>query len=56
MVDATRANERGGARLKFILVMAVIFAGSYIAYMFLPVAYNAYEWKDLMQHKVDVAA
>ena len=56
MVDATRANERGGARLKFILVMAVIFAGSYIAYMFLPVAYNAYVLKDLMQHKVDVAA
>lgn len=56
MVDATRANERGGARLKFILVMAVIFAGAYIGYMLLPVAYNAYVWKDLMQHKVDVAA
>lgn len=52
----TRADERGGAQLKFILVMAVICAVAYAAYLFLPVAYNAYVFKDLMQHKVDVAA
>ena len=52
----TRANERGGAQLKFILVMAVICAVAYAAYLYLPVAYNAYVLKDLMQHKVDVAA
>lgn len=56
MVNATRSNERGSARLKFLLVMAIIFAGGYAGYLFLPVAYNAYVWKDLMQHKVDVAA
>lgn len=52
----TRSNERGGARLKFILVMAVICAVAYAAYLYLPVAYDAYVLKDLMQHKVDVAA
>lgn len=52
----TRANERGGARLKFILVMAAICALGYAAYLYLPVAYDAYVLKDLMQHKVDVAA
>ena len=52
----TRANERGGARLKFILVMAAICAFGYAAYLYLPVAYDAYVLKDLMQHKVDVAA
>lgn len=52
----TRADERGGARLKFILVMAVICAVGYAAYLYLPVAYDAYVLKDLMQHKVDVAA
>ena len=51
-----RANERGGARLKFILVMAAICALGYAAYLYLPVAYDAYVLKDLMQHKVDVAA
>ena len=52
----SRSNERGGARLKFILVMAVICAVGYVAYLYLPIDYNAYVWKDLMQHKVDVAA
>jgi hypothetical protein len=51
-----RANERGGARLKFILVMAAICALGYAGYLYLPVAYDAYVLKDLMQHKVDVAA
>jgi hypothetical protein len=51
-----RATERGSARLKFILVMAIIGVGGYIAYMFIPVLYQAYLFKDLMQHDVDVAA
>ncbi len=56
MVKTTRPNERGSARLKFLLVMAIICLGAYAGYLFLPVAYNAHVWKDLMQHKVDVAA
>src|SRR6185436_5702799 len=41
-----RTNERGSARLKFILIMAVIGI----------VAYQAYLFKDLMQHDVDVCS
>ena len=51
-----RKGERGGARLKFILVMTVIGIVAYAGYMFLPVAYQAYLFKDLMQHDVDVAS
>ena len=50
------SSERGSARLKFILFMAVVLVGAYVGYMFFPVVYHAYVWKDLMQHKVDVAA
>jgi hypothetical protein len=51
-----RTTERGSARLKFILVMAVIGLVAYMGYMYLPVAYQAYLFKDLMQHDVDVAS
>jgi hypothetical protein len=51
-----RTTERGSARLKFILVMAVIGVLAYMGYMYLPVAYQAYLFKDLMQHDVDVAS
>jgi len=52
----SRTTERGSARLKFILVVAVIGIVAYIGYMFLPVAYQAYLFKDLMQHDVDVCS
>ena len=51
-----RANERGSARLKFIVVVAIIGCIGYAAYLYIPVAYRAYLFKDLMQHYVDVAA
>ncbi|HKP48137.1 MAG TPA: hypothetical protein VJT50_16165 [Pyrinomonadaceae bacterium] len=47
--------QRGSARLKFIVVMAIIGLVAYIGYMYVPVAYQAYLFKDLMQHNVDVA-
>jgi len=51
-----RTTERGSARLKFIIVMAVIGIVAYMGYMYLPVAYQAYLFKDLMQHDVDVCS
>ncbi|MEP6743071.1 MAG: hypothetical protein ABJB61_11275 [bacterium] len=51
-----KKSQRGSARLKFILVMAIIASVAYIGYMFLPVLYQAYLFKDLMQHNVDVAS
>jgi hypothetical protein len=47
--------ERGGARLKFVIVMAIIAAVGYAGYQFIPVAYQNYQLKDLMQHYVDTA-
>jgi len=55
-MNVPRSNERGSARLKFLLVMIVIAAVAYGGYVFVPVAYQAYLFKDLMQHDVDVAA
>ena len=50
-----RNNERGSASLKFVIVMAFMGACAYIGYMYVPVAYQANLYKDLMQHYADVA-
>jgi hypothetical protein len=51
-----RSGERGSASLKFLIVMALIGATAYAGYLYVPVAFNASTYKDLMQHYVDVAA
>jgi len=51
-----RANERGGARLKFIVVILIIVAIAYVGYLYIPVSYQSYMFKDLMQHNADVAS
>jgi len=51
-----RTSERGSARLKFIVVIGTIAIIAYSGYQFIPVAYQAYQFKDLMQHEVDTAA
>jgi len=51
-----RTSERGSARLKFVIVIAIIAVGAYALYMYVPVAYQGYLFKDLMQHNVDVAS
>ena len=50
-----RRSEEGGARLKFLIVLAIIAAVAYAGYQFIPVVYSAYQIKDLMQHDVDTA-
>ena len=50
------SNERGGASIKFLIVMAVVGCFVYAGYQYIPVAYQAYTFKDLMQHYADVAA
>lgn len=52
----TRRTERGGARLKFILLVSIIGAVAYAGYLYVPVQFDAFRFKDLMQHQVDVAA
>ena len=50
-----RSGERGSASLKFLVVMAILGAVAYAGYLYVPVAFNAATYKDLMQHLTDVA-
>jgi hypothetical protein len=49
-------NERGSARLKFIIAITVFAVVVYVGYMYVPVAVDAYYFKDAMQNKVNAAA
>ncbi|HEX5604449.1 MAG TPA: hypothetical protein VFX63_17935 [Pyrinomonadaceae bacterium] len=51
-----RSGERGSATLKFVVVMAIICSTAYAGYLYVPVAFQANTFKDLMQHYADVAA
>ena len=55
-MNKPRSSESGGATLRFLIVMIVLGSLAYGGYLFLPVAYNDYVFKDLMQHDADVAA
>jgi hypothetical protein len=48
--------EQGGARLKLIIFLVVIAIVGYAGYMYIPVAVDAYYFKDAMQNKVNLAA
>ena len=48
-------NEQGGARFKFIFFVAAFGLILYVGYMYVPVAVDAYYFKDEMQNKVDMA-
>ena len=50
-----KQSERGSARLKFLVFMVILGAIVYASYLYIPVAYNAYLFKDLMQQKVNAA-
>jgi hypothetical protein len=51
----TTQAERGGARLNFIIAVAIFAIVVYVGYLYVPVAIDAYYFKDVMQNKVDVA-
>jgi Tfp pilus assembly protein PilE len=51
-----RKGEHGGTRLNFLIVVALVAVLAYIGYQYIPVAYNAYLYKDSMQANVDRAA
>lgn len=55
-MQTRRSTERGSANIKFLLVMAVLGACAYAGYVYVPIAYSAHGFKDLMQHYVDVAS
>ena len=49
-------NERGGARAKLIIFIAIVAVIGYVGYMYIPVAIDAYYFKDVMQNTVNLAA
>ena len=51
----TRKAEIGGARANLVIFLLVAASLAYAGYLYIPVAYDAYLFKDAMQHKVDVA-
>ncbi len=51
-----RQDERGGARVKLIIFVAIFAVVLYAGYLYIPVAVDAYYFKDAMQNKVDAAA
>ncbi len=55
MIHDARQSERGGATLKFLVVFSLLAAIAYTGYQYVPVAYNAHLFKDLMQQNVDKA-
>ncbi len=50
-----RSGERGSATVKFVVVMAILCSVAYAGYLYVPVAFKANTFKDLMQHYSDVA-
>lgn len=42
--------------MKFLIVMAILGMSAYAGYLYIPVAYQAKAYSDLMQHYVDVAS
>jgi hypothetical protein len=51
-----RRNERGGARLNLLIALAVFAIAGYAGIVYIPVAVDAYYFKDAMQNKVNLAA
>lgn len=54
-MQTQRSSEQGSAGLKFLLVMVVLCLVGYAGYLYVPVAFQAHTFKDLMQHYADVA-
>lgn len=49
-------GERGAARLNLLIFIALAALIGYAAYNYVPVAYNAFLFKDFMQETVDKAS
>ncbi len=49
-------RERGGARLNFLIVLAIICAAAYAGYQIVPVVYRADAFETFMQDTVNQAA
>ena len=48
-------NERGGSRLNFLIIMVVVAVVAYAGYQYVPIAYQASQFKVFMKDTVDSA-
>lgn len=55
-VGSPGRRERGGARLKFLVVLAVIVAAVFVGAQYVPRAYRAWAFESFMQDTVNNAA
>ena len=53
-MDLHRSSERGAARLKLLIFLLVATAIGYGLYLYVPVAYKAYVFKDFPLSNGDV--
>ncbi|HEV7376866.1 MAG TPA: hypothetical protein VGN95_19275 [Pyrinomonadaceae bacterium] len=51
-----RHGERGAARLKFIVVLAVVVLVAYMGFQYVPVAFQAYQFKKVMDDNTEMAS
>ncbi|MBV9959006.1 MAG: hypothetical protein JO360_11325 [Acidobacteria bacterium] len=51
-----RHGERGEARAKFLITLSIMAIIAYIGYQYVPVAFQSYQYRDLMQQSVDKGA
>jgi len=51
-----RHNEHGGARLKLVVFIIIFGVIIYAGYLYIPVAVDAYYFKDVMQNMVNQAS
>ena len=55
-LNTLHQNQQGGTRAKLIIALALFALVIYVGYMYIPVAVDAYYFKDEMQKKVDLAS
>ena len=51
-----RDGERGAGRLKLIVVLAVVVSIAYMGFQYVPVAYQAYQFKQMMDDSTETAS
>jgi hypothetical protein len=55
-LSTDRRGERGGARLKFFIIISIVAVTAYVGYQYVPISFQAYQYKDFMQEIVNKGA
>jgi hypothetical protein len=55
-VHRSTSSEHGGTRFNLLAILTLLGLAAYSGLQYIPVAYEAFTFKDFMQQQVDVAA